>query len=194
MAQDPGLGTRSPGEHPYPFCFVFLKQIQSLTKELRHFKHNLFVAQLQSPWLEGQCLPSPKLGSAAEVSLFPCVWSALTNSLLPSPAGCTQVPWSHCGSESNVTGPGCSVLPPPCKGPISAEGCHHRGSLGKRVRGGQCVKGEKNVEIWAANLQGHLRLTGITSTFWSCVVGPVAGDWQNQVCSRVIKLQPGVCG
>ncbi|TNN86899.1 hypothetical protein EYF80_002654 [Liparis tanakae] len=41
------------------------------------------------------------------------------------------VPSSHCGAESNVTSPGCSVLPPPCKGPISAEGYHHTGILGR---------------------------------------------------------------
>lgn len=33
------------------------------------------------------------------------------------------------------------------------------------MRGGQCEKGGKNVEIQAANLEGHLQLTGITSTF-----------------------------
>lgn len=65
---------------------------------------------------------------------------------------CIQVTWSHCVAESNVTGPGCSALSLPSKGPISAQGYHRTKSLGKRARGGQGVKEGKNVEIWVANL------------------------------------------
>lgn len=99
-----------------------------------------------------------------QASLSPCVWSTLTHAqlLFPQPYSGALVPlWS----QSNVTSPGCCVPPPPCKGPISAEGYHHTGNLGRKVREGQCVKGGKNVEILAANLEGHLQLTGITSAF-----------------------------
>lgn len=49
------------------------------------------------------------------------------------------------------------------------------------------------MEIWAANLEGHLQLTGITSTFgvvlldlWSMVEGVR--------CAELYKLQLGLCG
>lgn len=69
---------------------------------------------------------------------------------------------SHGGAEINVTGPGCSLLPPPNEGPISAESYHHPG---KRARRGQWGNKEGDVETWAANLKGRPLLTGIKPTF-----------------------------
>lgn len=81
-------------------------------------------------------------------------------------------------AESNVTGPGCSLLPPPSEGLISAESYHQPG---KRVRRGQWGNKEGDVEMWAANLKGRLLLTGLKPTF-----GPVLLDLSG--CG-VIKLQ-----
>lgn len=181
MAADRGPGIRSPVEHPYPLCCLFFKQIQSLTKVKRVFLSTISSnTQLRSPWLKREkCLPSPKLDSvaAAEASLLPWVWSSLTHTLLPSLTGCIQVPSSHCGAESNVTGPGCSVLPPPCKGPISAEGYHHTGSLGREWEGGSVWKEGKmwrsGQPIWKATcgLLGLHLLLGLC--YWTC------GRWLN---------------
>lgn len=64
-------------------------------------------------------------------------------------------------------------------------------SWGESERGAVCERRE-NVEIWAANLEGHLRLTGITSTFGVVLLDlwPMAEG----VRCAVIKLKLGLCG
>lgn len=163
-ARDPVPGTHSPAEHPYPLCCLFLKQIQSLTRKLEHFEPRTLATDVNHlTWEEKVC---PK----SEAGFCCCGGGALLSlclvSLSPSPQSLYSgaLASSRCGAESNVTDPGCSVLPPPCKGPTSAEGYRHTVSLGIEREGGSVWK-EKNVEIWAANLEGHLQLTGIKSAF-----------------------------
>lgn len=122
---------------------------------------------------------------------FP-VFGLVSLTLLPSLTACIQVPSSHCGAESNVTGPGCSVLPPPCKGPISAGGYHHTGSLGREWEGAVCERRGKCGGLGSQSGRPPAAYWDYFY-FWGCVIGPVASVWRGQVC-RVIKLQPGLCG
>lgn len=48
-AKDPGPGTRSPAEHPYPLCRLFLKQIQSLTRKLENFEPQSLATRSREP-------------------------------------------------------------------------------------------------------------------------------------------------
>lgn len=132
----------------FPFCWQGIQVrvlivVQSILIHSASFSNGSKVLQLERLKLQSletySCDPSQVSPRKSQLGLCcccrgfsfsPCVWLSLTHTLLPSLTACIQVPSSHCGAESNVTGPGCSVLPPPSKGPVSAEGNHHHtGSL-----------------------------------------------------------------
>lgn len=145
MAVDPILGSHSP------LRLLFIKSPTSYKRSgvLLTTKWHTAVITL-SP--RQKCLPNPTLDSVTAASVLVSLCLVYLHSDCATLLHCIQVTWSHCGAESNVTGPGCSALPLPSKGPISAQGYHRTKSLGKRARGGQGVKEGKNVEIWVANL------------------------------------------
>lgn len=175
----------------FPFCWQGIQVwvlivVQSILIHSASFSNGSKVLQLERLKLQSlethSCDPlevSPRksqLGLCCccrGFSFSPCVWFSLTHTLLPSLTACIQVPSSHCGAESNVTGPGCSVLPPPSKGPVSAEGNHHcTGSLGREREGGSVWKEGKmwrsGQPIWEAtcSLLGLHLLLGLC--YWTC--------------------------
>lgn len=148
MAKDPDPGTHSPAGHPYPLWCLFLKNRSKVSpSSCNTFNPNHgWQTQLRSTWLNRKnyfqlsswtLLPQQRCPSSPAFDL-------VSLALLPPPhslySGARAS--SHCGAESNVTGPGCSVLPSLYKGPISAEAYHHTGSLGREgavcERRGKC--------------------------------------------------------
>ena len=130
LARDPGLGTHSPAEHPYPLSlsFFFLN-----TDPKFHQRVGTLLTTVDGGG-RVKCLPVPGWTLLLQQGCPSVpVFGLVSHTLLPSPHWLDSgaLASSHSGAESNVTGPGCSVLPPPSKGPISAEGCHHPGSLGR---------------------------------------------------------------
>ena len=122
--------------------------------------------------------------------MFPCVWSTLTHTLLPSLTVCIQVSRSHRGAESKVTGPGCCCCLQPEKGPISAEGYNHTRSLEKRKRGGQRVRGGENVEIWEPIWKATCSLLGLHLLLklccWTCGPCVASGVQSYKTAGRAV--------
>lgn len=115
---------------------LFLKQIQSLTKELGHFYPRSRVTHSCDPLdSRGKTVFNSQVGlccCSRGVRLRLRLASSHSHSLtLPRSLYSGALASSHCGAGSNVTGPGCSVLPSLYKGPISTEAYHHTGSLGR---------------------------------------------------------------
>lgn len=82
MAEDLGLGTHSPVEHPYPLCCIFPNRSKVLQRSWSIFNHNLYRHTAAIPLYQEEIV-SPKSDSvaAAKASLFPCVWACLTHTL-----------------------------------------------------------------------------------------------------------------
>lgn len=168
MAKDPGPGTHSPAGNPYPLWCLFLKNRSKVSpSSCNTFNPNHgWQTQLRSTWLNRKnyfqlsswtLLPQQRCPSSPAFDL-------VSLALLPPLTACIQVPAPRPTVELRVMW---QVLAAACCLPSTKALFQLRltTTLGAWEEREQCVKGGENVETWAANLEGHLQLTGIKSTF-----------------------------
>lgn len=120
--------------------------------------------------------PNPKFDSvtAAEASFFPCVWSSLTHTLLPSLTACIQVPLPRPSVELRVMwqvlAAACCLHP--AKALLQLRVTTTLGAWEESERGAVCEKREKmwrsGQPIWKAtcSLLGLNLLLGLC--YWTC--------------------------